>query len=62
MLPLGHLSINSIRNKSEMLKFLLADYTDTFMISESKLDGTFSCSQFQIYGSEPLIDWNKTIE
>ena len=45
-----------------MLKFLLADYTDIFMISESKLDGTFSCAQFQIYGSEPLIDWNKTIE
>ena len=61
MLPLGHLSINSIRN-NEMLKFLLADYIDIFMISESKLDGTFSCSQFQIYGLEPLIDWNKTIE
>ena len=61
MLPLGHLSINSIRN-NEMLKFLLADYIDIFMISESKFDGTFSCSQFQIYGLEPLIDWNKTIE
>ena len=31
-----------------MLQFLLADYTDIF-ISESKLDGTFPSSQFQIY-------------
>ena len=46
---IGHLNINSIRNKFEMLQFLLADYTDIF-ISESKLDGTFRSSQFQIYG------------
>ena len=45
---IGHLNINSIRNKFEMLQFLLADYTDIF-ISESKLDGTFPSSQFQIF-------------
>ena len=33
-----------------MLQFLLTDYLDTLMISESKLDGTFPYSQFQIYG------------
>ena len=33
-----------------MLQFLLADYIDILMISESKLDGAFPSSQFQIYG------------
>ena len=47
---MGHSNINSIRNKFEMLHFLLADYTDILMISESKLDVTFPSSQFQIYG------------
>ena len=49
---IGHLNINSIRNKFEMLQFLLTDYIDILMIPESKLDGTFpsSSSQFQIYG------------
>ena len=47
---IDHLIINSIRNKSEMLQFLLADYIDIFMISDSKLDGTFPSSQSQISG------------
>ena len=47
---IGHLNINSIRNKFEMLQFLLVDYIDILMISESKLDSTFLSSQFQIYG------------
>ena len=47
---IGHLNINSIRNKFEMLQFLLADYIDILMISESKLDSTFPSLQFQIYG------------
>ena len=47
---IGHLNINSIRNKFEMLHFLLADYIDILMTSKSKLDGTFPSSQFQIYG------------
>ena len=45
-----HININSIRNKLEMLQSLLADYIDILMISESKLDGKFPSSQFQIYG------------
>ena len=30
---IGHLNINSIRNKFEMLQFLLADYIDILMTS-----------------------------
>ena len=47
---IGHLNINSIRNKFEMLQSLLADCIGNLMISESKLDGTFPSLQFQIYG------------
>ena len=38
---IGYLHINSIRDKFEILQFLLADYSDILMISENKLDGTF---------------------
>ena len=47
---IGRLNVNSVRNKFEMLQFLVADYIDILMISESKLDITFPSSQFQIYG------------
>ena len=46
----GHLNINSIRNELEMLQFLLDDYIDILVLSESKLNGIFPTSQFQIYG------------
>ena len=39
---MAHLNINSIRNKFEMLQFLLLDYIDILTISESKLSGTIS--------------------
>ena len=51
---IGHLNITFIRKKYEMLQFLLADYIDILMISESKVDGTFSSSQFQTYGFRTL--------
>ena len=38
---ISHLNTNSIRNKFEMLQFLLVDYIDILMISESKLNSTF---------------------
>ena len=47
---IGHLNINSFRNKFEMLQFLVADYIDILMISESKLDITFPSSKFQVCG------------
>ena len=46
---IGHLTINASRSKFEMLEFLLTDYIDIFMISESKLYSIFPSSQFQIY-------------
>ena len=44
-----------------MLKFLLADYIDILMISESKLNSTFASWQFLIFGFRTLMNWIKTI-
>ena len=55
---IGHLNINSIRNKFEMLQFLLTDYVDILMISESKLDGTFPSSQIYGFRRPCRLDWN----
>ena len=45
---IGHLNINSIRNKSDIMKQMLLDDIDTFMVTEPKLDDSFPASQFNI--------------
>ena len=45
---IGHLNINSIRNKFEMLSLSVAQYVDILMLSETKLDSTFPSTQFLI--------------
>ena len=47
---IGHLNINSIRNKFELLSFLIDGKVDIFLISETKIDGTFPTSQFLMSG------------
>ena len=47
-LILGHLNINSIQNKFEALKFIIDNNIDIFLISETKLDDSFSTAQFLI--------------
>ena len=47
-LILGHLNINSIQNKFEALKFITDNNIDIFLISETKLDDSFSTAQFLI--------------
>ena len=46
-LVVGHLNINSIRNKFEMIVETIANF-DIFLISESKIDSTFPKVQFKI--------------
>ena len=41
---IGHLNINSIRNKFELLSFLIDGKVEIFLINE--IDGTFPTSQF----------------
>ena len=43
---IGHLNISSIRNKFELLSFLIDGKVDIFLINKTKIDGTFPTSQF----------------
>ena len=50
----GHLNINSIRNKFDLLADLVKSRIDVILVSETKLDKTFPNSQFRINGYSPL--------
>ena len=47
---LGHLNVNSLRNKFESLNKLIKGTFDIFHVSESKLDFIFSDNKFSIPG------------
>ena len=49
-LVIGHLNINSLRNKFEALKLIVNDNLDILIISETKLDDTFPVNQFTLDG------------
>ena len=52
---IGHLNTNSIRNKVDMLSYMIGNKIDILMISELKLHDTFPTSQFVIYSfTEPF--------
>ena len=47
---IGHLNVNSLRNKLQILEELIKDKIDIFLISETKLDSSFPSGQFVIKG------------
>ena len=47
---IGHININSIRNKFDLLADLIKDKIDIMLISETKLDDSFPKSQFVLQG------------
>ena len=47
---IGQLNINSIRNKFSFLDELVKDYLDILLISETKLDDSFTSNQFLLKG------------
>ena len=49
-LIIAYLNINSIRNKIEFLRQLVSDYVDVLITVETKIDNTFTTSQFVIEG------------
>ena len=52
---IGHLNINSIRNKIHTLADIVSNKIDILLISETKIDDTFPNAQFLINSfSEPL--------
>ena len=60
-ISIGHLNINSIRNKFEMLSDLVIGNIDILVLSETKIDNTFPTTQFLISGFSPpfRIDRNR---
>ena len=58
-LILGHLNINSIRNKFEALKFIIDNNIDIFLNSETKLDDSFPTAQFLIKGFSALYIFDR---
>ena len=49
-LVFGYLNVNCLRNKFKTLEFLIKDKFGVFLISESKLDSSFSEAEFKIPG------------
>ena len=49
-LTIGHLNINSLRDKFEASKSLIQGKVDIFVVSKTKLDESFPQSQFAIDG------------
>ena len=47
---IGHLNVNSIRNKFDTVFDLIQGKIDIFLISETKIDNTFPTSQFKMSG------------
>ena len=47
---IGHLNVNSIRNKIEDIRLIFQDNIDVIALSETKLDETFTTAQFNIKG------------
>ena len=45
---MGHLNINSVRNKFEALTYIIDNNIDLLLISETKLDDSFPTAQFQM--------------
>ena len=56
---IGHININSIRNKFEMLSNSIKGNLDILMISETKLDSTFPSNQFTIEGYAASIRFDR---
>ena len=47
---IGHLNVNSIRNKFVPLQSMFQNTLDIFLVSETKLDDTFTSAQFCVQG------------
>ena len=52
-LVIGHLNINSVKNKFDTLKSLVMGNLDILILIESKLDESFPRNQFFINGYSP---------
>ena len=56
---IGHITINSIRNKFDMLSSMVKNTIDILMVSETKLDSSFPQAQFRIEGYAPPFRYDR---
>ena len=56
----GHININSIRNKFEPLKKMIQDNIDILLVSKTKLDDAFPKGQFYIDGYATPYHFDRT--
>ena len=56
---MGHININSIRNKFNMLTIMINGNTDIFMLLETKVDSSFTNAQFVIEGYAPPFRFDR---
>ena len=61
-LIIGHLKINSLRNKFEMLREIARDKLDILLVSETKVDPSFPSSQFPIKCFSVLFDLTEIVQ
>ena len=57
---MGHLNINSLRNKFESLKYIVDKNVEILLISETQLNDTYPSSQFLIEGFHPPYRKDRT--
>ena len=57
---IGHININSIRNKFDMLFSMVKDNIDMLMVSETKLDSSFPQAQFRMEGYAPPFRYDRS--
>ena len=55
---IGHININSLRNKFELLTEMVRDKVDLLMIFETKLDSSFPNAQFYMKSYSYRLDRN----
>ena len=56
---IGHININSIRNKFDPLSSLVKDNIDILMVLETKLDSSFPQTQFRMEGYAPPFRYDR---
>ena len=55
---MGHLNINSFRNKFELVKDVFFNIIHVFFLSETKLDETFLNFKLKVVN---ISDWTETV-
>ena len=58
---LGHINLNSIRHKCDMMADLIKGKIDILLISETKIDSTFPTAKFEIHGYSSPYRLDRTI-